>query len=349
MAASVRLSERGKEIADRQRIQKGWNKYEDTWSQSAGTSRATLKRFWQREFIKQENFAAICRSIGLEQWEELADWETDILGSVIHSRYKLLERLSSKPNCAIYLAQDCDLPSQSLCILKKFTSYSPESRQLFEKEALVLNQLRRHPQIPTLLAYFKENEDYYLVEEYIEGETIEEEIIKRGKWQENEVIKFLQEILDILSLVHDNKVVHCNLTPNHLISRKSNQKIVLINFGGIRQTPQSDSIGERSSSEPSTDSIFYLAPEQGTGAPQFCSDVYTVGTICIQALTGLHPKKLKIDYNSGNIVWRNLVQISPQLGDFLDKMVWYDFRKRYQSAREALQELQKIYPNVINT
>jgi serine/threonine-protein kinase len=86
----------------------------------------------------------------------------------------------------------------------------------------------------------------------------------------------------------------------------------------------------------------YMPSEQANGQPNFTSDIYAVGIIGIQALTGLIPDQLPKDTQTGEIIWRNQAQVSPELADILDKMVRYYFRDRFQSAEEALQSFRAL-------
>jgi serine/threonine-protein kinase len=86
----------------------------------------------------------------------------------------------------------------------------------------------------------------------------------------------------------------------------------------------------------------YMPSEQSRGSPRLSSDVYAVGMIGIQALTGLMPHQLEEDIQTAEIRWQHLVSVSPALADVLDRMVRYDFRQRYQSAVDALAAVQNL-------
>jgi eukaryotic-like serine/threonine-protein kinase len=359
MAISLRASELGLKLVDLARRKKGWTKTADALCQVAGTSSATLKRFWRGLPIKQETFVAISQALDVENWEELvAESEINeeeptsqslgsevagesnlILGQTLRMRYKIIECLQNGEFSETYLAEDVDL-GNSPCVVKKLMSRSKEdTRQLFQASLKTLKQLGNHDQLQRLLAFFKEGEDFYLVKEYIAGSDLSQELIEGEQWQESEVIKLLQDILEVLSFVHQCQVIHRNIHPKNLIRRESDRKIVMIDFKESKTISAGDNTRTFSYSAEG-----YVPPEQGAGSPRLCSDIYTVGMIGIQALTGVHPANLKFDADTAEIIWADLVKVkvSPKLTAVLNKMVCYDFRRRYPSAQEARQALKGL-------
>lgn len=364
MAVSVKATEHGLKKVDQTRIRKGWKKTEGDWCNAAGVSEATLKRFWRGEAIQRKNFISICKAVGLEdKWEELIftnfvrdSEEENLVGREIGSRYKITKRRNSKDYCDIYEARDNALPDYPLCIVKKLTSDSDTAKFMFEREANTLYKLGKHNQITTLLAHFSENKDFYLVEEYIEGKTIAQEMEERPKWSETDVIKFFGEVLEVLNIVHENHVIHRNINPNNLIRRELDGKIVLVNFAGVRQIKNSTKTVNKqinthiylySFLNKKTESRHYFPPEQVMRLPKLCSDIYSLGIIGVQAITGLEFKNLAIDESNNNIIWEDKVSVSTQFSKFLNKMICYDFQGRYFSAKVALQELNEITTSTV--
>ena len=358
MAISLRASELGLKLVDLARRKKGWTKTDEALCRVAETSSATLKRFWRGLPIKQETFVAISQALDVENWEELvaeseiheeeptsqtlrsevAGESNLILGQTLRMRYKIIERLPDGELSETYLAEDGDLVN-SRCVVKKLMSRSKEDTRKLSQESLeTLYQLGNHDQIPRLLAFFEEGEEFYLVKEYIAGHDLSQELIEGEQWQESEVIKLLQDILEVLSFVHQRQVIHRNIHPKNLIRRESDRKIVMIDFEEFKTIRNGQNT--RTFSDPNAEG--YVPPEQAAGLPRLCSDIYTVGMIGIQALTGVHPGKLKIQADTGAIIWADMVKVNEKLTEVLNKMVCYDFRRRYQSAKEALQALKGL-------
>ncbi|MBD2772452.1 CHASE2 domain-containing protein [Iningainema tapete] len=264
-------------------------------------------------------------------------------------RYKVISALAEGGFGQIYLAEDTHRPGNPKCIVKHLKLASQDltflqvARRLFNSEAKTLEKLGRHELIPQLLAYFEENQEFYLVQEYIEGHSLSEELADGKKLSEVQVIALLQDVLGILEFVHTSNVIHRDIKPSNLIRRQKDGKIVLIDFGAVKEIHTQLAI-----SSGQTDLTIvvgtqgYMPNEQSAGKPRFNSDIYALGIVAIQALTGLKSSQLREDPNTFEIIWRNQAQVSAKLADIIDKMVRYDFRQRYQSATEVLQALQKL-------
>lgn len=260
---------------------------------------------------------------------------------MLRGRYKIISNLSSGGFSKTYLAEDRDLPGNPYCVVKQLRSQFTnefvlqEAIRLFDNEAEVLYRLGNHDQIPRLLAHFGENQRFYLVQEFIDGNDLSKELTPGTQWSEEQVISFLQAVLKILEFVHQQNVIHRDIKPANLIRRTSDGKIVLIDFGAVKEIT---SFGGKTVA---IGTPGYMPSEQSNGQPQLCSDIYALGMIGIQALTGIQPEKLPKDRRTLEVIW-NKQAVSPQLAVILDKMVRYQFSQRYQSASEVLQALTSL-------
>jgi serine/threonine protein kinase len=271
-----------------------------------------------------------------------------MLGQLLDRRYRIIRVLGSGGFSQTYIAEDTKLYNTT-CVVKQLKPQSTDrktlrlARRLFDTEAQLLHKLGYHDQIPQLLAHFEENQEFYLVQQFIPGHPLSRELTSGKHWGEDYVINLLQNILQPLAFVHQNHVIHRDIKPPNLIRRDSDGQIVLIDFGAVKQigTQVVNSQGQTKMTV-SIGTPGYMPSEQSRGRPRFSSDVYAVGMIGIQALTGLMPDDIPEDTHSAEIMWRDLVPVNQQLADVLDKMVRYDFRQRYQSAAEALTALQVL-------
>jgi eukaryotic-like serine/threonine-protein kinase len=259
----------------------------------------------------------------------------------LRNRFEIVKHLGSGGSGDTYLAVDLDLPGQPHCVVKHFhpkdsnPAVLPIAKKLFDREAEVLYQLGNdHDQIPRLFAHFNEDGDFYLVQEFIDGHALTQEIVPGERLSENTVLNLLKEILEVLSFVHENNIIHRDIKPQNLMRRYSDQKIVLIDFGSIKKI---GALGAGLTISVGTPG--YMPSEQAKGKPKLCSDIYAVGMIGIQALTGLIPEQLQEDPNTGEVLWRDRVEVSDALANILDTMVSDRYNQRYQSATEALQAL----------
>ncbi|PMB41302.1 hypothetical protein CEN40_20615 [Fischerella thermalis CCMEE 5205] len=273
-------------------------------------------------------------------------------GTILRNHYQIVQQLGSGGFADTYLAKDMDLPTYAQCVVKHLKPTSPDpsvlpiARRLFETEAQVLYQLGQNDRIPRLFAHFEENGEFYLVQEFVDGHDLSKELTPGRRFSENEVVKLLQEILEVLAIVHQRNIIHRDIKPQNLMRRRSDGKIVLIDFGAVKEIGSlaMNTQGQVRSTI-AIGTAGYMPSEQANRDPKLCSDIYAVGMIGIQALTGLMPQQLLMDNTTGELIWRNYVQVSDKLANILTTMVRYHFSQRYQSASEALQALNAITPH----
>jgi ABC-type branched-subunit amino acid transport system substrate-binding protein/serine/threonine protein kinase len=272
-----------------------------------------------------------------------------MLGELIGARYKIINVLGAGGFGHTYVAEDTQRPGNPRCVLKHLTFASSNAsvllqvRRLFQTEAETLERLGRHDQIPQLLAYFEENQEFYLVQEFVEGHPVSDELTEGVHFSESQVIRLLEDVLGVLEFVHAQGVIHRDIKPENLIRRDRDDKLVLIDFGAVKTLGNTiaEATGETSLSIPIYTSG-YGASEQCLGRPQFSSDLYSLGMVAIQTLTGMRPSQLPQDFNTSEIIWRDQAQVGESLATFLDRMICYHYIHRYQSALEARQALQQV-------
>ncbi|BAZ51868.1 serine/threonine protein kinase [Nostoc sp. NIES-4103] len=282
-------------------------------------------------------------------------------GDLLDNRYLIVRSLAAGGFGQTYIAEDTRRPGNPVCVVKHLTPASSEPQfienatRLFLTEAQTLERLGRHDQIPRLLAYFGENQEFYLVQDWIDGYPLTNELMPGQRWSESKVCEMLQEVLSILQFVHGSNVIHRDIKPDNLIRRRQDNRLVLVDFGTVKQirtqvfTPGQGNINATIS----IGTPGYMPTEQGRGNPRPNSDIYALGIIGIQAVTGLNPNQLQEDNETGEIIWRPWAQISEELATILDKMTRYHFKDRYQSTTEALQALEpllsRISPSSLNS
>ncbi|MFB2881311.1 CHASE2 domain-containing protein [Floridanema aerugineum] len=270
-------------------------------------------------------------------------------------RYQIIKILGQGGFGRTYLAKDLQSPEGSICVVKHLmparrdTKFLEVARRLFQTEARILEVLGQHEQIPALMDYIEKEGEFYLVEEYIPGNPLSEELYVDRRWSETKVFDLLENILPILDFIHQHHVIHRDLKPGNIIRRTSDEKLVLIDFGAVKQMLPTEG-GKTESQTVAIGTRGYAPPEQLVGHPRPASDLYALGMICIQALTGIQPHDLLLlqDLETGNLNWRHLARISEELAQILDRMVQYHFSDRYQSALAVLTDLQKIDRSKLN-
>jgi eukaryotic-like serine/threonine-protein kinase len=269
-------------------------------------------------------------------------------GQLLCDRYRVEKALAAGGFGETFLAVDTHLPSKPQVVVKllKPSSNDPATlkiaQRLFKQEAEILERLGKdNPRIPSLYAYLELRGEFYLVQEYIAGTTLTGEL-QGWKLSESDTIAILKEIMTGLKTVHPD-VIHRDLKPDNIIRRGSDRKLVLIDFGAVKQvraatvtTPNpaiSRTIGIGTEG--------YMPSEQGIGYPKPASDIYAVGAIAIQCLTGSAPHLL-FDEDSLKLEWQHLRQVNRDLAQVLNKMVAPDYRQRYANATEALQAIESL-------
>ena len=277
--------------------------------------------------------------------------DNNLVGQIIQGRYYVVKQLGRGGVGITFLAQDQQC-FDSQCVVKQLQPKSANiktleiARRLFNREAEIMNRLGHCDRIPRLLAYFEHQNDFFLVQELVEGHDLSQEIIAGKPWSEETTIALVKDILEVLLIVQQHSVIHRDLKPSNLMRRDKDRKIVLIDFGSVKQvsTQIIDAAGQVKQTV-AVGTKSYMPMEQMMGRPGFYSDIYAVGVIAIQALTGMPPKQFTIDKN-GELIWRNLldnrISYQPRFLDLLDKMVRYRYQERYISAGVVLADLEQL-------
>lgn len=271
---------------------------------------------------------------------------------ILGGRYKLIHPLGKGGFGHTFLAADLHLPNHPRCVIKQLKPHAKDAkrlkmaRRLFDTEARVLYRLGEHPRIPRLLAHFEDRQEFYLAQELIEGPPLSNLVKSGQRWPESEVLQLLLGILTPLTFVHEQGVIHRDLKPSNLIRRAADGHVVLIDFGAVKQVRdlRNNAHGQATQTV-SIGTQGYTPNEQLAGQPCFSSDIYAVGIIALQALTGTAPHLLKRNARTSEILWQTPeLKVSEAFGAILSCMARYDARDRYPTAAAALAALQ-VLPN----
>lgn len=259
---------------------------------------------------------------------------------LLGDRYRPTKSIAREGFSVALLARDEFKPSQPPCVIKQFLplehNNAPKAVELFRQEAVRLEELGKHPQIPELLAHFEEGDRLYIVQEFIDGKTLALELAQNGLFCEHQIRILLQDLLPVLQFIHNGQVIHRDIKPDNIIRRKSDSKLVLVDFGAAKYITATG--GETGTT---IGSAGYAAPEQTVGKAVFASDIYSLGVTCIHLLTGIEPFDL-YDASESKFVWQNYLidnPVSEELARILNKTIELPLNKRYKSADEVLQDL----------
>lgn len=251
-----------------------------------------------------------------------------------------------------YLAKDTHLPSNSKCVIKRLRPTIQDAEidrvihQSFATEARILEKLGREcDRVPKLYAYFSENKQFFLAQEYIQGYTLEKLVSSIGVTSETQVKNILINLLQTLQYLHTNEIIHRDIKPENIILRYPDLIPILIDFGSIKETMRSSGLtkGTVVLGTPG-----YMPPEQQQGMPQFSSDIYSLGMTGIFLLTGKNPLELERDA-SGAIDWSQYGRISPSMVEILQTATHPNLNNRYSSVEKMVLAIHQQEKNQTTT
>lgn len=268
---------------------------------------------------------------------------------LLNGRFLVVGVLNNTGWGRTYIAIDNHQPNKPKCSVKHIQPLSNDldclqaTKRLFDREVQILKTIGHYERVPHLFDYLEVKNAFYLVKEFVPGRLLSEEFSRGQPWSERPVIHLLHEVLEILSFVHGKGILHGDLQPDKIIRRASDNRWVLTGFNALNQVrTQLLAIPEPIGATVALGALGYMAMEQVRGQPRPSSDIYALGMIAIQALTGLHPVQLDEDPRTAEVVWRQQATVSDELAAIVSKMVCYHFTDRYPSARDVLEALQPL-------
>lgn len=261
---------------------------------------------------------------------------------LLKERYRAIKPIGQGGFGRTFLAIDEDKPSKPPCVIKQFypqaqgTNTVQKAIELFNQEAVQLDELGQHPQIPELLAYCTQDDRQYLVQEFIDGMNLYQELSQNGAFNESQIRQLLNDLLPVLQFCHDKKVIHRDIKPENIIRRRSDRKLVIVDFGAAKSAT-STALNRTGTSIGSPE---YVAPEQMRGKALFASDIYSLGVTCINLLTERSPFD-SYDAHNAAWVWQQYLTtpVSQELSSIINKMVATIPSQRYQNINQVLQAL----------
>lgn len=271
------------------------------------------------------------------------------LMSLLRGHYRIIKPLGGGGFARTYFAEDADKLEEK-CVVKQLVpqgqgSWSRQkATELFQQEAKRLQHLGEHSQIPTLYAYFKEDNYLYLVQQFIEGQNLLQELEQHGVYDEAKIREFLEDLLPVIATVHQQQVIHRDIKPENILRRESDAKLVLIDFGVSKQ--KTGTVHPK----PGTNiGSFGYAPfeQMYSGEAYPASDLYSLGATTFHLLTGISPWEIWMKQGYSWISsWRQYLRepITQELGLVIDKLLQEDYKQRYLSAEAVLQDLDLELP-----
>ncbi len=262
-------------------------------------------------------------------------------------RYQVIKKLGQGGFGITYLAEDRE-NNDNLVVIKKFFPQQCEpyikeiGLRLFRNEIKAQKNLGHFPKIPTFLDSYENCDGFFLVQEFIDGHTLDQEISLGVQLDQNYVSQLIFELLEILVFIHEKNIVHRDIKPSNIMRRKIDQKLVLIDFGAIKIIDMTLKTGIVSEAIGTSG---YMPIEQALGKPKFSSDIYSLGIVGIEALTGQRIYELSENSKVGKLEWEKYCNVTKEFSNFINKMTFSDYNLRYQTAYQALRDLKAINSN----
>ncbi len=269
---------------------------------------------------------------------------------LLRNRFRVIRLLSDEGGFGrTYLSEDTDKLNER-CVVKQLapkfqgTWSQKKAVELFAQEAKRLQELGEHPQIPTLLAYFEQDNCLYLVQQFVNGQNLLSELQRRKVYKPAEIKAILLHLLPVLQFIHERGVIHRDIKPENIIRRHGDGRLSLIDFGSSKQltTRAQKKMGT------SIGSHGYSPLEQiRDGKAYPASDLFALGATCFHLLTGISPFQLWLEHGYGWVTnWRQYLRspLSAELDNVLDQLLKKDIQQRYQSADEVMRHLKGKQP-----
>lgn len=268
---------------------------------------------------------------------------------LLNNRYQLIQAIATGGFGQTFLAEDTHLPSRRRCVIKQLKPIinNAQTHQLvqerFRREAAILEKVgNSHDRIPDLYAYFEEAGQFYLVQEWIDGQTLTQKVQSERRINESIVRNILLEILPVIEYIHSQGIIHRDIKPDNIILRQRDGKPILIDFGAVKETMTT---AINSQGNPTHSMVIgtpgFMPSEQTAGRPIYSTDLYSLGLTAIYLLTGKLPQELQVDSQTGELIWHQYApNINSNLAAVLDKTIRSHPGDRFSTARQMLDALQ---------
>lgn len=264
---------------------------------------------------------------------------------LINQKYKIIRQIGQGGFGKTYLSENIIEPNSPRCVVKEFTHQGKNNSEEVLKLSLLesdrLKEVSEHPKIPSFLDFFEHNGKFFLVQEYIEGQNLEEELRQEGAFSPEAIQQLLSELLPILTYIHKRQLIHRDIKPENIVRRRVDGQLFLVDFGAAKAV--SETILAKTGTM--IGSAGYVSPEQAYGKTVYASDVYSLGVTCIHLLTNLSPFEL-IDYGDWGWHWQDRLpettNVSEEFALMLGQMIERGLTKRFKTANEVESQMSKL-------
>lgn len=208
-----------------------------------------------------------------------------IIGQLLNERYRIKSRIGGGGMANVYLGYDIILKRDvAIKVLRPEFANDPEFIERFDREALAATSLA-HPNIVSIYDVGEEGDIFYIVMEYVDGETLKDYVKKHGKLSVEETIDIMEQLTSAIQHAHENGLIHRDIKPQNILIDRSG-KIKVTDFG-IAVALSATALTQTNSV---LGSVHYLSPEQARGGKATkLSDIYSLGIVFYELVTGELP------------------------------------------------------------
>ncbi|MBR2808609.1 MAG: protein kinase [Erysipelotrichaceae bacterium] len=265
------------------------------------------------------------------------------MADYLNERYTILSLLGKGGMANVFLAKDKLLDRQvAIKVLKSELNGDKAAIERFKREALSIANLS-HPNIVDIYDIREEDNNYYIVMEYIKGPTLKKLIAKRGALGERESVFLMKQLCKAVAAAHEKGIIHRDIKSQNIII-KDDGTLKVLDFGialahDAMQLTESDTI---------IGSVHYMAPELTKGSPaNMQSDIYAMGIVFYELLTGNvpfngdNPVSIALEHVKSEIpsVCEVNNSIHQSVENIVKKATAKDLSKRYKTVLEMLSDL----------
>jgi len=260
-------------------------------------------------------------------------------------KYEILESLGSGGFGAVYKALDTLLARE---VALKVPHQQTKKLLKMLKEPRLQASLD-HPNIVKLHTVEHIDSVFFMVMEYVDGPTLSIMIEKKGKLALHKALVYLEQILEGVAFAHKRNIIHRDLRPSNIMI-KDNNKIKIADFGTSRWLNKESLAPTKIGSPP------YMAPEQFDGKTTFASDIYSIGCICYEMISGnppvLNNNPFKIKEKVLNRDIKPISEYNENLPGYIEKMISKmmepSLSKRYEKVVDIKNNLKYFFNNTDN-
>jgi tetratricopeptide (TPR) repeat protein len=279
---------------------------------------------------------------------------------LLGGRYQFIQVLGTKDLNQTLLVADVQQSGHPKCVLKqiRLPTHNPTTLRfilsLLKKKLEVLKTVGQDDRIPETFAFFEDRQNFYLVQEFIPGRSLQSELEAGNPWPENKLRAVLRAVLEILVFLQENGVTHGNLKPTNIIRHQKTGQLILLDFSLLKDLSREVTGRAIAENGRLPEDWVYMPQEQRQGRSRFCSDHYALGIIAVQAATGLPASKIPdADDPEVHRKLKSLLQTAPDLSPetihFIEYLVAPQSDHRSQKAKTLLRALTTQHAKPLKT